>query len=242
MPLIYKHILTLITITLPIVAVFGQNDFTVSLKKNLSNYNPQYIEAKISSPVGNEHLYPKVIISEEPYTLTQNAISYYDAISSLPEETKMSMLKAYSEIAYAAEKSGLASYPDELLWLPFAISAFGKEYELDGNCGVWGLQYLYAIKYGVEISECTEGRHDIMQSTPAAIRQLQYLHDKFGKWDEALAAASTKQAFKRNLHIARPIRQEHFRHLVCYDFVGRKLQKLQNRSQGYRTAIRHHTH
>ena len=188
MSLIYKHILTFITITLPIAAVFGQSDFSTSLKKNLGNYSPLYIEAEISSPIGNEHLYPKVIISEEPYTLTQNAISYYDAISTLPAETKISMLKAHSEIAYAAEKSGLSSYPDELLWLPFAISAFGKEYEQDGNCGVWGLQYLYAIKYGVEISECTEGRHDIMQSTPTAIRQLQYLHDKFGKWDEALAA------------------------------------------------------
>ena len=188
MSLIYKYILTFITITLPIATAFGQGDFTNLLKKNLCNYSPQYIEAEISSPIGNEHLYPKIIISEEPYTLTQNAISYYDAISSLPAETKISMLKAHSEIAYSAEKSGLSSYPDELLWLPFAISAFGKDYERDGNCGVWGLQYLYAIKYGVEISECTEGRHDIMQSTPAAIRQLQYLHNKFGKWDEALAA------------------------------------------------------
>ncbi len=109
-------------------------------------------------------------------------------VSTGSAETKTAMLKAHSEIAFAAEKSGVASYPDELLWLPFAISAFGKEYELNGNCGVWGLQYLYAIKYGVEISECTDGRQDIMQSTPAAIRQLQYLHDKFGKWDEALAA------------------------------------------------------
>ena len=188
MSLIYKYILTFITITLPIAAVFGQSDFTTSLKKNLGNYSPQYIEAQIESPLTSEHLFPKVLISEESYTLTPNAITYYDAISSLPAETKISMLKTHSEIAYAAEKSGLTSYPDELLWLPFAISSFGKEYELDGNCGVWGLQYLYAIKYDVEISECTEGRNDIMQSTPAAIRQLQYLHDKFGKWDIALAA------------------------------------------------------
>lgn len=188
MSLIYKHILTFVTITLPIAAAFGQSEFTTSLKKNLGSYTPQYIEAEIESAATSEHLYPKVMISEETYTLTQNAISYYDAISSLPAEAKISMLKAHSEIAYSAEKSGLSSYPDELLWLPFAISAFGKDYERDGNCGVWGLQYLYAIKYGVEISECTDGRHDIVQSTKAAIRQLEYLHNKFGKWDEALAA------------------------------------------------------
>ena len=188
MSLIYKYILALTTITLPIAAVFGQSDFISSLKKNLSNYNPQYIEAIIESPAVSEHLYPKVLISEESYTLTQNAISYYDAISSLPVEIKTAMLKAHSEIAFAAEKSGLSSYPDELLWLPFAISAFDKDFEQDGNCGFWGLQYLYAIKYGVEISECTDGRHDIMQSTKAAIRQLQYFHEKFEKWDIALAA------------------------------------------------------
>ncbi|MBQ1606285.1 MAG: hypothetical protein II088_05715, partial [Bacteroidales bacterium] len=68
MSLFYKYILTFITITLPIATAFGQSDFTVSLKKNLDNYSPQYIEAEISSPVGNEHLYPKVIISEEPYS------------------------------------------------------------------------------------------------------------------------------------------------------------------------------
>ena len=188
MSLIYKYILTLITITLPIATVFGQGDFTASLKKNLVNYNPQYIEAKIESSSINEHLYPKVLISEESYTLTQNAISYYDAISSLPAETKMSMLKAHSEIAYAAEKSSATSYPDELLWLPFAISTFNKDYEQNGNCGFWGLQYLYAVKYGVEISECTDGRHDIIQSTKAAICQMEYFHKKFEKWDIALAA------------------------------------------------------
>ena len=188
MSLFYKYILTFITITLPIAAAFGQSDFTTSLKKNLSNYNPQYIEAKIESTTDSEHLYPKVLISEESYTLTHNAISYYDAISSLPVETKTAMLKAHSEIAFAAEKSGLSTFPDELLWLPFAISAFDKDFEQDGNCGFWGLQYLYAIKYGVEISECTDGRHDIMQSSKAAIRQLQYFHEKFEKWDISLAA------------------------------------------------------
>ena len=187
MSLIYKHILTIITITLPIAAAFGQSDFTASLKKNLGSYTPQYIEAEIESAATSEHLYPKVMISEETYTLTQNAISYYDAISSLPSETKNAMLKAHSELVFAAEKTGI-SYPDELLWLPFAISAFGKDYERDGNCGVWGLQYLYAIKYGVEISECTDGRHDIVQSTKAAIRQLEYFQQKFEKWDLALAA------------------------------------------------------
>ena len=173
---------------MPICTVFAQKDFISSLKKNLGNYNPLYIEAKIESTPVNEHLYPKVLIEEESYTLTQNAISYYDAISSLPAETKTAVLKAHSEIAFAAEKTGQSSYPDELLWLPFAISAFNKDFEQDGNCGFWGLQYLYAIKYGVEISECTDGRHDIIQSTKAAIRQLKYFHEKFEKWDIALAA------------------------------------------------------
>jgi len=188
MSLIYRYILTTITIILPITAVFGQSDFTASLKKNLGNYSPLYIEAEISSPIGDEHLYPQVLISDETYTLSQNAISYYDAIASLSEETKIIMLKAHSEATYAAEKSGLASFTKELLWLPFAISAFDKEYEQDGNCGFWGLQYLYAVKYGVEISGCADGRQDILQATSAALRQMQYFHDKFGKWDHALAA------------------------------------------------------
>ncbi|MBO7481627.1 MAG: LysM peptidoglycan-binding domain-containing protein [Bacteroidales bacterium] len=188
MSLRFRYILTFLMTMMPFCATFAQNDFISSLKKNLGNYNPQYIDAKVESIAISEHLFPKVLISNESYTLTQNAISYYDAISSLPVETKTAMQKAHSEIAFAAGKSGLISFPDELLWLPFAISAFDKHYEQDGNCGIWGLQYLYAIKYGVEISECTDGRQDIMQSTKAAIRQLQYFHEKFEKWDIALAA------------------------------------------------------
>ena len=187
MSLRFRHILAFLMATMPICTIFAQNDFISSLKKNLNNYNPQYIEATIVSTPVSEHLYPKVLILEESYTLTQNAISYYDAISAMPSETKTTLLKAHSEIAYAAEKSGL-SYPDELLWLPFAISTFDKNFEQDGNCGFWGLQYLYAVKYGVEISECTDGRQDIMQSTKAAIKQMKYFHEKFEKWDIALAA------------------------------------------------------
>lgn len=188
MPLKSKYILAILIAMQPLATAFGQSDFTASLKKNLNNYKLQYVEVDIETANTNEHLYPQIIIWDESYTLTQNAISYYDAISALPTETKVKMLKAHSEIAFAAEKLGQATYPNEILWLPFAISALEKEYEQNGNCGVWGLQYLYAIKYGVEISECTDGRYDIKQSTPAAIRQLQYFHEKFGKWDDALAA------------------------------------------------------
>ncbi|MBR5984596.1 MAG: LysM peptidoglycan-binding domain-containing protein [Bacteroidales bacterium] len=188
MSLKLRYIVTILITAMPFCTTFAQKDYVSSLKKNLGDYSSQYIEAKVESAPVSEHLYPKVLIEEESYTLTQNAISYYDAISSLPTETKNAMLKAHSEIAFSAEKSALSSYPDELLWLPFAISAFNKDYEQDGNCGFWGLQYLYAIKYGVEISECTDGRHDILLSTKAAIRQLQYFHEKFEKWDIALAA------------------------------------------------------
>ena len=140
MSLRLRYILAILLTMMPICSIFAQKDFISSLKKDLGNYNPQYIDAKIESTAVSEHLYPKVLISEESYTLTQNAISYYDAISSLPVETKTPMLKAHSEITFATEKSGLNSYPDELLWLPFAISAFDKDFEQDGNCGYWGLQ------------------------------------------------------------------------------------------------------
>ena len=188
MTLFSKSILTITIIALSVATAFGQGDFAASLKKNLSNYKPQFIDVKIDRKIGNEHLYPKILIGKESYTLTQNSISYYDAIVALPSDTREALLFAFLEVSFAAGKSQLNNYPYELLLLPFAISAFDRDYDKEGNCGVWGLQYLYAIKYGVEISECTDGRHDIMQSTSAALRQMQYLHDKFGKWDEALAA------------------------------------------------------
>ncbi len=183
-----KHWASLLAITAIALCASGQRRFVSSLESNMKQYKPQYAEITNTNATFNEHLYPHIMILEEEYELSPNAISYYEAISSMDEATKQSILKAHAEIRYVAESLEISDYPAELLWLPFAISAYDKNYSKDGNYGIWGLQYLYAIKYGACINECTDERQDIKIATKAAIRQLMYNKKKFGKWDLALAA------------------------------------------------------
>ncbi len=168
--------------------VSGQEKFVSELEKNLETYQPKYINVEFENLTFPEYLYPRVMISDEDYELSQNAIAYFDQICKLSETAKRKILSAHAELKYVADIQGLENFPKQLLWLPFAISSFDTDYNLEGNCGIWGLQYLYAIKYGVGISECFDERQDIKFSTKAAISQLQYNINKFEKWDNALAA------------------------------------------------------
>lgn len=181
-----KHFISLLAIISIALCASGQRQFATALESNMKQYTPHYADITNTNVTFNEHLYPHIMILDEEYELSPNAISYYEAISSLNENTKQNILKAHAEIKYVAQE--ISDYPEELLWLPFAISAYDKNYSKDGNCGIWGLQYLYAIKYGANISECIDERQDLMTATKAAIRQLMYNKAKFGKWDYALAA------------------------------------------------------
>ena len=182
-----KHFILFLSIMLVAMGASGQKQFITALENNTKQYKPQYAEVT-NAPTFSENMYQDIKVSDEKYELSPNAISYYNAICALKESTKLNILKAHSEIKYVACTQGLSDYPEELLWLPFAISALDQYYSKDGNYGIWGLQYIYAIKYGAYISNCTDERQDIKIATRAAIEQLKYNKEKFGTWYYALAA------------------------------------------------------
>lgn len=183
-----KHFISLLTILAIAVSALGQKQFITSLENNIKLYKPKYAEATNTNFTFNEHLSTHIAILNEEYELSPNAISYYNALSSMKESSKQIILKVHSEIKYVADAQGISDYPEELLWLPFAISAFDYNYNKDGNYGIWGLQYVYATKYGLCISDCIDERQDIKAATRAAVEQLKYNKEKFGTWNYALAA------------------------------------------------------
>lgn len=166
--------------------IFGQTSYVKTLKSNLTSYEPKYVEFSNIVTKNDEQVYKQISIENENITLTENAISYVDAFRSLSTENKQNLLKIYHEVLFIKHIEGLDNCPNELALLPLAISGFQQNYEFEGNVGVWGLQYLYAVKFGATITECYDERLDIKTATRVAIKQLEENYQKFGSYEKAL--------------------------------------------------------
>ncbi len=73
--------------------------------------------------------------------------------------------------------------PPEFLYLSLAESHFlVKAYSSASASGLWQFMSPTAKKFGLKIDEYVDERRDMIKSTAAAAKYLNYLHDKFGKW------------------------------------------------------------
>lgn len=78
--------------------------------------------------------------------------------------------------------------PNDLKYLPVALSALNPQAESDFGAGLWQLNYFLAKRYGLEITEHLDQRLDPVLSTKAATRSLYQLKQRFGTWDKTFAA------------------------------------------------------
>ena len=79
--------------------------------------------------------------------------------------------------------------PDALKYLPVVESALNPQaVSRVGATGLWQFMDYTGKEYGLKINRTIDERSDPMEATKAAIRFLNYLHDRFGKWELALAA------------------------------------------------------
>lgn len=79
--------------------------------------------------------------------------------------------------------------PRELAWIPLLESSYHPRANgLGLNLGLWQLDSKYAKKFGLTVGSGHDERLDPEKSTDAALDALEYLYDKFGRWDLAIAA------------------------------------------------------
>ncbi len=78
--------------------------------------------------------------------------------------------------------------PQQMKYLPMALSAMRTDYANSDRCGVWGLPSLVALHYGLTVNDRRDERYAIRTSTNAALDYLEDLHKQYGDWWYAILA------------------------------------------------------
>jgi membrane-bound lytic murein transglycosylase D len=119
-----------------------------------------------------------------PLVLNRAVQSYIDGYLAQPGELRESFRRSspfMAEMLALLRDDGL---PPELVYLPFAESAFSAD-----GAGPWQLSKTTAQRYGLRINQWLDERRDPIRSTRAAAEYLAELHDQTGAdWRMTLVA------------------------------------------------------
>lgn len=72
--------------------------------------------------------------------------------------------------------------PQQMKYLPLALSAMRTDFTNGDRCGVWSLPSLVAMRYGLTVDEERDERFAIRASTNAALDYLDDLHRQYDDW------------------------------------------------------------
>ena len=84
--------------------------------------------------------------------------------------------------------------PEELKYLPLALSRMNTNHSRGDRAGVWDLPVLPALRYGLIVDEHHDERYAVEASTQAALQYLSDLHKTTGDWWETLLAYTNSPA------------------------------------------------
>ncbi len=93
------------------------------------------------------------------------------------------MSNAYLFLPLVKDIISQSRLPEEFLYLAMAESGFSvNAYSNKSASGLWQFMPQTAKKYGLHIDKYVDERRDLVKSTKAAVKYLEELHDRFGKW------------------------------------------------------------
>jgi len=132
----------------------------------------------------------KIKLGNEEYSLNEISLDYYNSFQSLTYRSKCRLVYLWAAIRPVIyEEIKKNNSFNSLGMLPIAVTALNTFYADEvGGFGLWGLQYIPAVRYGIVADTCYDERLDLNKSSNAAIQYLHYLHRSFGSWDYAVTA------------------------------------------------------
>ncbi len=163
--------------------------------------------------------------------LDSKYVPVYERIySERPEYLQRVFGRAGPFLPYIVEQVAARGFPLEIALLPVVESAFRpKARSRAGAEGMWQFIESTGKRHGLEQNWWYDGRHDVIESTRAALDYLQFLQAEFdGDWFLALAAYNggenrIARALSRNRKQGKPLR---FTALKLHSETRRYVPKL----------------
>lgn len=120
------------------------------------------------------------------------------------EESQRILARAAEILPIIEKELWSKGLPSDCKYIPLALSGLDPTYTgKTGGSGIWQLQYIAAIRYGLAVNEWKDERRDIQLSTAAAIEHLVFLQKHYNHWGLTALAffsspAEINAAIKRN--------------------------------------------
>lgn len=180
-----------------------------------------------------------------------------------PETINHIIAKSERYLFYIVEEVERRGMPMEIALIPVIESAYNPLIKSDNrSSGLWQFIPETAKILGLEQNVWHDDRRDIIASTDAALDYLQYLYQRFGDWEVAIAAynlgeGAVSKVLSRNIHKGRstsfhdlnlPVETKHYVYklLAVKDIIanpkkyGIKLRPVPNRP--YFDTVKIHEH
>lgn len=106
-----------------------------------------------------------------------------------------------SAIREALLQQGL---PEEMVYLPVAMTNMKIDYRRENRAGVWALPELVALRYGLIVDDIHDERFSVEASTQVAARYLKDLYEAHGDWWQCILAYANSPAAIHNTSLRHP--------------------------------------
>jgi len=106
-----------------------------------------------------------------------------------PKHLQRMLERSERYLYFVVEELEKRNMPSEIALLPMIESAYNPHaYSPMHAAGIWQFIPATGRRYGLEQTFWYDGRRDVLAATSAALDYLQFLFDRFGDWQLALAA------------------------------------------------------
>lgn len=136
----------------------------------------------------------------------QVSLPYHNALPNIIKNYSAKQLPAAFTVYESVLKEALKQQelPEEMIYLPVAMTNMKIDYRHDNRAGVWALPELVAIRYGLTVDDTHDERFSVEVSSRAAACYLKDLYEAHGDWWQCILAYANSPAAINNTRLRHP--------------------------------------